>query len=77
MKNLKEEFDKFLKKHRIYRKYYRNSDFTVSWIVNNVIKWNEEDRLISSTFVWESSPEGYDFWSHISDLWKKYYKEIQ
>jgi len=76
---LKKTFDEFLKKHRVYGKYYQNirtSNLTVEWMIENVIKNNEEDMLISGAFGWLNTPEGDDFWSNIDYLWREYYDKI-
>lgn len=33
--------------------------------------------LISTAFLFDSTPEGYDFWRKYSDAWKRFYLRFQ
>ncbi len=77
----KELLNKFLKKHRIYRKFYRNirkkNEFlrcTNQPLVNIFVKFDSED-FIYGAFAWYLTTEGFDFWNNIAKLWNKYLKE--
>ncbi len=68
--------NKFLKKHRIYRKFNRNilfhSDFTVDWLLTD----EKIDDLILGAFKWNKTLEGFNFWDNIDSLWRKYLKGV-
>lgn len=34
------------------------------------------EALISSAFLFTSTPEGYDFWIEHSDAWQRFYNEL-
>ena len=39
--------------------------------LKKIIKINENNPWIISTFAWAETPEGLLFWKEISDLWKR------
>lgn len=52
------KFKNFLKKHNAYEAYLRNSKSKSS-----------NPFTFFDNFHWASSPEGYDYWLHLDDLW--------
>lgn len=75
----KPEFEKKLKKLRIKTKYVKNlmkpgaieANMGIQpkdpvEYANNKHTWY---RFITDTFAWKSTPEGFTFWSNISDLY--------
>ncbi len=59
-----ENFIKFLKKERVYRKFVANKT-----VPNSFLEKQDSYIYLSVSFVWEDSPEGFGFWS---DLYKKW-----
>lgn len=67
-------FSRFLKENRAYYPY-RRAIYLYNKSINN---WDSLFRyaysfhlLISNTFFWHQSREGYDFWERISTIWRK------
>ena len=78
----KKLLDKFLKKHRIYRKFYRNIRKNYEFLrctnqplVNIFVKFDSED-FIYGAFAWYLTIEKHEFWSNIDKLWNKYLKGV-
>lgn len=66
MKKKKLKLSKFLKKNNAYKKFIKNFD---------VIFFKKESTLLNlvcivTSFNWENSPEGYEYWFTLSEKWK-------
>jgi hypothetical protein len=77
---IKKRFIAFLHEEGITRQYVRNCQKdarmfrfrTVSKKVDNIMKdIFGAGGLISCDFTWRKTPEGYDFWSRVSDRWER------
>ena len=57
------KFRNFLKQYGLYDKYIKNNK-------------GESDNpyIFFEGFHWESSPEGYDYWSYWDDAWFKHFR---
>lgn len=46
--------------------------------IRNVYRWSSfgPESLISSAFLFDSTPEGYEFWVKHSDAWQRFYNEL-
>ena len=42
--------------------------------VKEIDKYKSVSNLVSLSFVWSSTPEGYKYWAKISDMWKTYWE---
>ncbi len=79
----KELLNKFLKKHRVYRRFYRNvkKHFRYfhgnNWLLtkSGTIKSCPED-VIATGFYWDKSPEKSECWCNVDYLWRKYLKGV-
>ena len=71
----KKLLDKFLKKHKIYLSFYRNTKQYSGFTVDRLIACRENPAgLIVGAFPWSATLEGFKFWDNIDYLWKEYYK---
>lgn len=67
-------FSRFLKENRAYYPYkravYLNNKNIKNW--DSLFRYaNSFHLLISNTFYWDQSREGYDFWKRIDTIWGK------
>ena len=60
----------FLKKHRAYRKFINNLEPTKS------IDDFGDEHSINGAFTWRSTPQGYEYWSRLSDLFYDQYDSL-
>ena len=76
----KETFAEFLRTQKIITKYKKNCKGdqknglpeTITDDILNIFA-NEQGRdSISFAFLWDGTPEGYEFWSAISVKWRHY-----
>ena len=42
--------------------------------VKEIVESKSVSNLVSLSFVWSSTPEGYKYWAKISDMWKTYWE---
>ena len=42
--------------------------------VKDIVESRSVSNLVTLSFVWSSTPEGYKYWSQISDMWKTYWE---
>ena len=42
--------------------------------VKEIVESRSVSNLVSLSFVWSSTPEGYKYWAKISDMWKTYWE---
>lgn len=40
-----------------------------------IVEYGSKEEAVSAAFPWAETPEGFEFWSTISDLWLKFLKE--
>ena len=40
-----------------------------------IVEYGSGEEVISLAFVWSRTPEGFDFWNTVNDLWQKFLKE--
>lgn len=40
-----------------------------------LVEYGSKEEVVSSAFVWDKTPEGFEFWNTISDLWMKFLEE--
>lgn len=40
-----------------------------------IVEYGSGEEVISLAFVWSRTPEGFDFWNTVNDLWRKFLKE--
>jgi len=63
----------FLKRNRAYSKFMRNLKYVNIEELNDAVVLAEEKGIevspIVAAFVWATTPEGYRYWSALSDLW--------
>ena len=78
---MKEEFVKFLKKYKAYKKFCAN-------VLNPEVggdgvgfdEWVEcayWGAYTSGAFIWESTPEDREYWKKLDGLWREYYENIK
>ena len=70
---MKRDFEKFLKQHRDYRRYFRNlkaynGDAWES-VYNNLLK--DPKELILDAFMWSNTTEKGEYWLQVHFLWRK------
>ena len=67
---MKKLFDKFLKKHRAYQKFYKNlNDFNEKIFVNEYFNNFRQTEYISSAFDWRKTSQNNDFWLILEHKW--------
>ena len=73
MINMEKKFIKFLAENKTYRQYMYNLAYVPgnSWTWADYRDTTEESDWILSAFVFEDSPEGYDFWEELAIKWHK------
>ena len=74
MKNKKEKFIKFLRKHRILTKFKRNySRYTCENKVTLDKFLNTTDcrDFVSGAFIWNETPEEHSYWYVVEGEWNK------
>lgn len=42
--------------------------------VKEIVESRSVSNLVTLSFVWSSTPEGYKYWAKISDMWKTYWE---
>lgn len=63
----KDEVIKWLKDSGVYERFERN--------VSNLIAFNMLDRFtLAGAFIWEHTPEGFDYWNEINTKFIKWYE---
>lgn len=40
-----------------------------------IVEYGSGEEVIGLAFVWSRTPEGFDFWNTVNDLWQKFLKE--
>jgi len=63
---MEEKFKKFLRRHRVIRKFKKNMGIT--W--DKLMKGNGYSYMYLA-FPWYKTPEGHLFWSRLNKLWIK------
>ena len=64
---MKEQFDKFLKANRAYRKYYKL--IHDHWDAEGMGDEVKPEDYISAAFIWENTNDG-DYWMSLNKKWK-------
>lgn len=39
-----------------------------------LVEYGSREEAVSSAFYWKITPEGREYWSQISDIWKEYWE---
>ena len=70
-------FSKFLKERKVFKKFTKNACWTNSKEELSFFQgyFHEAEYWIDKAFNWEGTPEGYVFWSDISNKWRIYLNE--
>ena len=70
---MKRDFEKFLKQHRDYRRYFRNlkayNGDAWELVYNNLLE--DPKELILDAFEWSKTTEKGDYWLQVHFLWRK------
>jgi len=88
-KEQKKFFTRFLKENNVYVryiKYIKNKDYyncyqknreetNICWSFDSCAKEYGMRNMVSMLITWSSTPEGGDFWSKLSDKFKKEFSE--
>ena len=65
----------FLKKNRAYSKFMRNLTYKTIQDLNDAVVLAEEKgqygNPIVAAFVWEDTPEGWEYWNDIEAKWNE------
>jgi hypothetical protein len=77
-RQLKEEFNKFLRENDCASKFYVNFYRPESKEWRNVYRltYKFDYEAIINAFNWRRSTEGFQYWGKISDSWIAKYKEL-
>ena len=67
--NEKELFISFLKKNRIYRRFFKNCDIQIDKLCIAPI------LFVTGAFVFYETKEGHDYWANIDMKWRAYLKK--
>ena len=61
---------------KVFRAFKSNVEYypSVEDAVRSLIDTGSVSNLVGLTFSWIDSPEGYEYWSQISDMWKEYWE---
>lgn len=61
---------------KVFRAFETNVKYypSVEDAVRSLIDTGSVSNLVGLTFSWIDSPEGYKYWSQISDMWKEYWE---
>lgn len=70
---MEEQFNQFLLKHRIKRKFYHNYQQTRPFgpDTSDFFDSHSELSFLLRAFVWESTKEGHKYWNKINNEWVK------
>lgn len=61
---------------KVFRAFETNVEYypSVEDAVRSLIDTGSVSNLVGLTFSWIGSPEGREYWSQISDMWKEYWE---
>ena len=61
---------------KVFRAFKTNVEYypSVEDAVRSLIDTGSVPNLVGLTFSWTDSPEGREYWSQISDMWKEYWE---
>lgn len=62
-------FFSFLAKHGALTKYKWNRNIYVQKKSHEMDSITGKNTYISNAFTWRVTPEGYEYWRHLSQLW--------
>ena len=70
------QFIMFLKKNRVLKKFYTNLQLEkrnpMQYIKRKIISTMPmPESLISSSFVWSNTKQGYKYWDNLDTQWRK------
>lgn len=68
-------FDTFLKKNRIYRKFYKEYKKSQGWGTELLILGVRPEKIIRKAFIWSSTEQGGNYWSNINQVFEKFIHE--
>jgi len=61
----------FLDKKNAYERFRRNLWTEKKLTVNQFLKSENQRYYFINSFVWDDTPEGYDFWDELSNDWNE------
>lgn len=72
-----EILNNFLKKHKCYNKFYKNKLLNKSKTTPYTIKLTAQlANIISDSFNWDKTKEGYNYWWDLSSIFETYVKKM-
>jgi hypothetical protein len=67
-----EKFKEFLLRNNAFESFVRNSN--LPWSYNNFnVKPEKKELFFTGSFIFEYTPEGYEYWKKLNDKWIKGY----
>lgn len=67
--------NKFLRENKCKRKYYRNCKNDPYQDDLAVMELNFTSSFITGAFIWDVTPEGYEYWLDICEKWETYHNK--
>lgn len=59
----------FLKENGCFRQFMRNTKEFGNMNIKKYIMSTKHNRIFTSAFVWQYSPEGHNYWAALADEW--------